>query len=309
MNTSAFGVEKAVLIKVPATANLMIDSFDRPLVQDASGIEISSPWNFQIYRPQSLIQGYFTRIGTTEVVLEWCFPNVSASKGNNKLNFIDSSGVQRQVVLTDGNYTVEQALNGVVELMNVFALPGYTFAVDVDVAGRVALANTAVGGRTFSVVENQLSIQLGICLEGNDPNIPLNTPQLVEHLIDCPDLRPFRFIDFTCAQLTAVQDVKDASTDPDGRDVLCRWYFAYDEQNLLDAYGFPILMGYTKFCTRRIFNPPKQIKWEQNYPVGSLIFQVYGDDNQIIQYEAPSNGLPFNPDESNWLMTLQLSEG
>ena len=303
MNTQSFGVEKATLIRVPATANLMIDSFDRPLTQDASGIEISSAWNFQIYRPQSLIQGYFTRIGTTEVVLEWCLSNISEFKNNNTFRIRDSSNTILDVVLTDGTFTVAQALNGIVELLNVAGLPGYTFDIDVDADGRVAMANTNASSRPFTVINTNLAVQLGIC-QGDE-----NTLQQVAQLVDCPDLRPYRYIDFTCSQLTAVQDVKDSATDLINRDVLCRWYFAYDEQNLLDVYGFPILMGYTKFCSRRIFNPPKQIKWEQNYPVGSLTFQVFGDDGEIISYQDPSNGKPANPDQSNWLMTLQLSEG
>lgn len=101
-----------------------------------------------------------------------------------------------------------------------------------------------------------------------------------------------------CNQLTYNQAVKDASTSPNERDVLCRWYFDYDNQTPTDGYGFPILMGYAPFCLRRLFNPPKQIQWETNIPVGNLSFQLYDDDGTLV---------PVNS-RTEYLMTLQVSE-
>ena len=112
------------------------------------------------------------------------------------------------------------------------------------------------------------------------------------------DLRPFRYIDFVSTQLTYNQNVKDASTATIVRDVLARWYFAYDQPPTLDEYGFPILMGYSAFCLRRTFSPPKQIKWESNMPVGNLTFQLYNSAGELIETEA----------DTSWQMTLQISE-
>ena len=58
-------------------------------------------------------------------------------------------------------------------------------------------------------------------------------------------------------------------------------------------------MGYTRFVRRRLYNPPKQIKWQPNQPMGNLSFQVYGDDGDLVTADLL---------DSNWLMTLQLSE-
>jgi len=66
---SSYGPEKAVTIRYPATANLMIDSSDRNTTRNPSA------WDFQITKNQSIQNGFFTRVGTTEVVLEWCEPN------------------------------------------------------------------------------------------------------------------------------------------------------------------------------------------------------------------------------------------
>lgn len=293
MNTSAFGVEKATLIRVPATANLMIDSNDRAIIEDASGNELSSPYNFQIAKAQPLINGYFSRVGTTEVVVEYCADNVSTTLGNSTLT-VDVSGIgEITITVPPATYTVAGCLDAICQEFN-------------DISG-------AHGGTTCAVVQSGGQVFLEWSVNGvpESATIPDPTQRLAEQLdlldgvgavlVNCPDLRPYRYWDFVCENLTQVQDVKDASTATYNRDVLCRWYFAWDESPPLDAYGFPILMGYTRFCARRTFNPPKQIKWEQNVQVGNLTFSVWGNDGNLVRAATAEN--------TNWLMTLQLSEG
>ena len=58
-------------------------------------------------------------------------------------------------------------------------------------------------------------------------------------------------------------------------------------------------MGYKPFCLRRIFNPPKQIKWDQNLPVaGVMDFALYDNNGKLAA----------TTDTTNFLMTLQVSE-
>ena len=251
MNTSAFGVEKGTLIRVPATANLMVDSANRPVILDASGISnISSPWDFSIVRQQPLINGFFTRVGTTEVVLEWCLDNISPTLQNNFFTVIDNSGVTVTCTMPSAAYTVYDALESVASRLNFQfqqqGRPNYNFAAAQFPSGQVYLGADS----NFIIVPTKLSDQLSL----TTPGYPTDNADL--HFLTCPDLRPYRYLDFVCDQLTAVQDVKDASTAPLVRDVLCRWYFADDAPNQLDGFGFPILMGYTRFAQRRIFNPP-----------------------------------------------------
>jgi hypothetical protein len=67
-------------------------------------------------------------------------------------------------------------------------------------------------------------------------------------------------------------------------------------------------MGYSAFQVRRIFSPPKQIRWEPNLPVGNLAFQVYGNrsggESELLDFALISNA----GGNINWLMTLQVSE-
>ena len=283
--------EKGVPIRYPSVANLMVDSADRDIQL------YSNPFNFQITKPNSLLNGFFTRVGTTEVVLEWCNNNITYDCSSV---IIDISGTlgntyagQKEITLNTGLYNVEDVLDTIVDLINIQTpVTNVTFNVSATPAG-VYLTSDLSG--VFKILPGCLANKLDLVPVTPDPL----TGYYDEVQVKCPDLRPYRYIDFVSSQLTYCQDVKDASTAKFVRDVLCRWYFSYDEANILDGYGFPILMGYTRFCTRRLYNPPKQIRWENNLPVGNIAFEVYGYDGKLIT--------DFD-DKSNFLMTLQISE-
>jgi hypothetical protein len=279
---NSFGIDKAITFRYPSTANLMIDSADRPLPNT------SNPYDFQITRNQSVMNGFFSRVGTTEVVLEWCQDNVESTQ----LTF-DISGTNHNITVLAGLYTVADVLDSIVTSLDGLAIPGYNFSVETS-SGKVVIYS-GNPNLDFEYIPNNPPTALEV---GLDLIPDVNAPELN---IGCPDLRPHRYIDFTCSQLTYAQDLKDTSTQTMNRDVLCRWYFSEDTPENLDAYGFPILMGYTRFCRRRIFNPPKQIKWDNNLPVGNLVFQVYDEAGDVLS-------IPDEPDRNNWLMTLQLSE-
>jgi hypothetical protein len=282
MNT--YGVEKGTTIRVPSTANLMIDSADRNVVT------YPNPFSFQITRPQAILNGFFSRIGATEMVFEWLDGNVSNVLGNQTI-LLDLSGegantyrAQRSIQLA-GNYTVAAAMLAIAEgFDDLSGTTGIGFQVIQDGAADVRLE--ATGGQ-FQVLNTLLARQLGF---DQDDFYDFVLP-------DTPDLRPYRYLDFVCENLTAVQDVKDSATNTYNRDVLLRWYFADDVPEDLDQFGYPILMGYLPFTRRRIFNPPKQIKWEQNIPVGNLTFSVYDPQGNLAAIQ-----------DAEWLMTLQLSE-
>ena len=276
----AFGTERGFVFRPPSTANLMVDAADRP------NQGITNPYDFQITRQQSLFNGAFTRVATTEVVLEWCQDNVSAGTVG-----VDISGVAHTFNMNAGIYTVAELLDDMVASLDGLNIPAYNFQV-YNAAGTV----TIYSGND-NLVWSFTSDTSGI-IEQLD--MPLNVSDAYQ-FVGCPDLRPHRYIDFTSSQLTYPQDLKDASTQLVSRDVLCRWYFAEDSPENLDTYGFPILMGYTRFTRRRLFNPPKYIKWDNNLPVGNLSFQVYDENGNIL-------AIPNEPDRNNWLMTLQLSE-
>ena len=281
--------DKGTVIRIPSTANLMIDSVDRPATNP-------SPWEFQITRYNNLQVGYFNRIGTTEIVLEWCEPNISGSQANRTIT-VDISGVAAnayngsQAVLFPISFsTVEDLLNYLETALN--AVSGTTGA-DFNITQVGGLTVIDCSGAVFQFQDSPLAERADLPI--------LNGLEDKQFVGNCPDLRLYRYLDFTSEQLTYAQDVKDAATNQANRNVLARWYMVYDNPVGEDGYGFPILMGYKQFQLRRIFSPPKQIKWDNNLPVGNLAFQVYNDQGDLMSAVAPDN-------KSNWLMTLQLSE-
>ena len=273
MNPAQLGTQ----IRYPSVANLMIDSADRVAVY-------TSPWNFQIVKNQSLFNGFFTRIGATEVVLEWNNPNVD---GDNNVLIFDVSGTSGiTLTLLPGFYTVADVMNASVARLNQ-ATTAARFSI-VNNNGLTGIIDGA-GTNDITVRDGPLKTQMGW-------EAASGTPFLVAL---GPDLRPYRYIDFVSDKLTYNQNLKDATSNLRDQSVLVRWYFAYDNPSPTDAYGYPVLMGYEAFVVRRLYNPPKQIAWENNMPIGQVGFQVYGDDGKLVV----DNG-----ENSQWLMTLQISE-
>lgn len=291
--------EKGVTIRQPSTSNLMLDSADR------NTDVYPSPNSFTINRPNSILNGFFTRIGTTEVVLEWLTPNIGGLFNNESMT-VDLSGGGATtgtdtsgIVVPTGFYTQAQLIDYVVMKLNDLSgsfTPNVTWSVNSTTIGVPALVPSAN-------VYVQFSGPLAELL-GWNTSVPVEygptagTPPVEGFQIPTADLRPYRYLDFVSVNLTYNQDLKDATTSLVVRDVLCRWYMAFDQPPSYDAYGFPILMGYSPFVLRRTFSPPKQIKWAANQPIGQLSFQVFGNDNALASFNF----------QSNWLMTLQVSE-
>jgi hypothetical protein len=147
-----------------------------------------------------------------------------------------------------------------------------------------------------SIFTDKLTLTRGVNRVVPDPALPTT---VTARLYGLPDLRRYRYIDIVSSQLTYNQDLKDAATTQIVRDILCRWYFAYDQFADVDQYGFPIFMGYEPFVVRRTFSPPKQIRWDNIQPIGQLSFEVYDDNQNQILIDSP---------QTNFLMTLQVSE-
>lgn len=302
MNT--FSTDKATTIRQPSTANIMIDSYDRKL-----GITAS---DFLIQKTNSIANGFFSRIGTTEVVLTWNVPNVVplapviADTSGNRIE-VDISGYSVQAItLPTGCYTVADVLDYLITEINDLSgsTGGFTFTAS-STGGSFTLTGTSPW--SFPITNNYL---VGII--GFDLNATGAAGRTLSQTISTSNasgtygaLCQYRYLDFVSPELTYCQDVKDGSTSLIQKDVLCRWYFS-DTDNLpqVDKYGFTIYMGYKPFSIRRIFNPPKQIKWDSNQPVGNLTFQVWA--YPVITLDNTPVLIPYNKFE--WQMTLQLSE-
>ena len=275
-------VRSGTTIRNPSTANLLIDSVDRPNNQQSA--------DFTINKKYSILNGFFSRMAVSEVVLDWCVDNVSAATDNNVFT-IRIDGTNFSVIVPDDTYTIADILNKLVSLLN--ALGGPTFSIIPPggaggYVGSASLASTAI----FSIIETNLSREL---------NFTVDTDGLV-FIVNCPVLLPYTYIDFISNDITYNQALKDATTNDFEQNVLYRWYFAWDGPAPADAYGYPIYQGYQRFITRRTLPFPKQVRWEANMPVGQLSFQVYSSQGTILLPSQTQNG------EMEWKMTLLVSE-
>jgi hypothetical protein len=283
-------IEKGITIRQPSTANLMIDSFDRTGTATAG--------NFQITRNASILNGFFTRIGTTEVVLEWALPNITANYNQTFKATIGST--EYTYTLPEGFYTVAQCIDNIVLGLNTTTgISGvYTFAISNQ--GGTYLTCVLFGTSTSQayVLETNTILIQQLGLRTN-----LSSASKQFGLVNPVDIRSYRYLDFVSNQLTYAQDLKDSSTQVNTRDVLCRWYLAWTGPPTLDKYGYAILQGYCAFQERRLFSPPKQIRWEPNLPIGNLSFQVFCN---TIGAQGATTLL--DDTRFNWLMTLQVSE-
>jgi len=285
MNLENPGVD----IRLPSTANLLVDSADR------NTANYPNANNFQIVKTNSILNGYFTRVGTTEVVLEYNTPNVYL--GQYFVQYNTNLG-QEGLIIPDGFYTVEELINLLVEGLNGYtAIQHLAWAATATIGGGATLTPTTSGGPapTYWTLAGPL---IGLLFGTTPVGSTLSVTPSVSTTTAAIDLRPFRYLDICAPSLTYAQDLKDASTANFVRDVLVRWYFDYDQPVALDGYGYPILMGYKPFYLRRTYSPPKQSQWKNNLPIGNLTFQVYGNDGQLANITT----------DTNFLLTLQVSE-
>ena len=278
--------EKGMTIRQPATANLMIDSADRDLTT------YPNCFKFRIQKSASILNGFFTRIGTSEVVLDWGEPNINFGDGATILLSVFKltiNGVLYSYNVPFGFYTVYDLITALSTATPSPAYPASTVLTYATIGGILTISAT-ISAISVPVViyPTALSTKFftGVQTSGNT-TLVLNI-----------DLRPYKYLDFVSTDLTYNQSLKDASTSNYERNVLCRWYFDWDNSPAYDQIGYPILMGYKPFTLRRLFNPPKQIQWSPNMPLGNLSFEVYGNTGLIL---SPGS-------LSDWRMTLQISE-
>ena len=285
------GEENAITSRPTSSANFYINSLDKPAGQSSG--------NFVINKNQNLFNGFFNRIAVNEIVVDWGLPNVSDYWGNNTFSVTVSGAINNTFTLTlsDGFYTVKQLLDEIVAGLNLAATTpgmfeiqsiGYTEALQIDqgVSASDFVINT-------SALARQLFASAAIGAAPS-PGQPITSPKVLGTT----------YIDIVSENLTYNQKVRDSTTNPLSRDVLYRWYFAYDNVPIpLDGYNFPILQGYDPFISRRTPPVVKQVRWSEAQPIGQVAFQVYDDQGRVIDTSQFPSGANFQ-----FQMSCLLSE-
>jgi hypothetical protein len=326
--------EKGVPIRQPSTANLMLSSQDRIVFPvnvslDNAIASASTAANFVINKNYSILNGFFTRIGVTEVVMNWAKPNILDGY-NNSFDISFNSNFY-SLTIPQGNYTVAECLNAMIDSLNedisgvtwsLVGIPTSSAAIpnNLTTINRVGITNSGPTNFEFwdtSILSDNANVtrlpsQLGFAFSSPGSASTVAPVHYVgesylgvyDGETTSPNLQIVSYVDIISPSLTYNQALKDGATSQINSTVLCRWYFAEDTPEQLDPYGFPILQGYKPFKRRRIYSPPKQIRWDPTSPLGNLEFQVTSDlDQNTPLNQTNIGGLGFE-----WEMTLQVSE-
>jgi len=299
-------------LRQPAIALFTVDSEDRYTL-DADGFRTDNTPinNFIISKPQSLINGYFTRVALTEINFPWAIPNVNPR--NNNLKVFD--GLQRwTAVIPTGFYEPTDLAAAMQTAMN-------------------AAAAAAGSPRTFTCVYNAASqsftfespgannFQIEPCV-----NSILYTIGFTGILTDPAGIATFGYkitggyapmlytpyFDIVSNQLTKKQNVSDSGSSlVSGRSLLCRVYLTKDGTVPTSTDEAQIL-GCRPFTIHREFQNPKQIFWDTQEFINIIDLTLLDADSKVL-YEEPQGEVAAGVVElgsggTNWQMTFQVTE-
>lgn len=321
----------AQTIRPPSTSLLTIDSEDRfkDYTQQASLIAgdpaalNTTPYYFAISKNESLMNGFFTRVGITEINLPWSIPNV-----NKKTNTI--------AVITTGTYASTTLVNIPIGFYTPAELAAQVqasvIAINVALAGfTITFSDVGSPYFTYSTGDAGLFIQFApVPYNTSGYPYPASTKQLF-NLLGFTGLNTLpgffagqggytfcqftRYVDICCFQLTNNQALKDQTSQPVARDMLARIYLgnANSPGNISTADANYCPPGCAPFVLYKEFATPKQIQWIPNQPIpGYLVFQLFDDSGapltEVVQFPATASPIYATAGTLDWSMTMMVSE-
>jgi len=300
--------ERGVDIRMPSTALLGVSSADRYANKGIRAFNGTSPFEVLLTSKQNYLNGFFTRVALTEVRIPWYMMTITNRNNKIGLNYtIGGSTISYTITINAGWYnptTLAAELQRAIRapVVNGGAnLPSFTCVYNAPPNPYIFFAQSNIVGQTFNFVPADAL-----------PNLP-NATSLYEMMnwsfggsnvnqgSGIPTMLSTEFIDIVCSQLTYAQDVKDGDTGR-ARDVLCRIYLAKDGVDT-----DPSTLGSAPFVIYRQFQTPKQIKWDNNLPIGQLQFELYDDAGNIINSGFP-DAVGYDETLGDWSITLLVSE-
>ncbi len=334
--------QATMTIRPPSTSLLAIDSEDRyksyteneaQLGNDPAIVNVS-PYYFEISKAESLMNGFFTRVGVSEVQFPWGIPNINAKTQSMFFSWIDDGEEgQIEIVIQAGFYTptalaaaVQAAVRARANSQTPGLLAAFTMTYGLNGAPQFAYATNSATQIAFQplspnsvfypfpATQKQLFNVLGFGA--------LNTAEDVAAFGGYTFCQYTRYIDIVCSQLTNNQALKDQMSQVIARDSLCRLYLGDGVMpgNIPCTEPQFAPPGTAPFTIYRNFATPKQIQWLPNQPIpGYLRFEVFDDSGaslteaiRNIQEPSVSDGpTDITIDQGvylDWSMTMLVSE-
>lgn len=299
--------ERGVDIRMPSTALLGVSSSDRYDTKTERESAPSSPFNILLTSKQNFMSGFFTRIALTEVRIPWLLPTIRINLGDTMKLEYRTGGITTAYTLRingDAWYNptslaaeVQRAMRSASPIDGGVNKPSFTCTYSATAYAFTAATN--VGGDTFRFLPTLDSNTTGLFEMMAWVNQGLGASMVSR----VPKMIFTEFVDIVCNQLTYAQNVKDGDTGDISRDVVARVYLS--PEGLSD----PTQVGTAPFIIYRQFQTPKQIKWDNNLPIGQLSFQLYDDRGNILTSGWGGTQTPFFDDLlGDWSITLLVSE-
>ena len=325
----------AQTIRPPSTSLLTIDSEDRfssytqasaSVLNDSQAVN-TTPYNFEIQKNESLMNGFFTRVGISEINFPWGIPNINQKTDTMAVFWAGTTSGSSNVTIFPGFYKPSQlaaTLQAAIRAVTGIATFNLTYG-----NGVISDVNTPVFSYDTSDVGQLISFG-PLAYNSADYPYPDTTKQLF-HLLGFSDVNTVevgrsgqggytfcqytRYVDICCFQLTNNQALKDQTSQTVARDMLARIYLG--DANIpgnVDASGGSFCPpGCAPFTIHREYASPKQIQWIPNQPIpGRLVFQVFDDAgallSEVLPSGAPENAYAEQAGYLDWSMTLQVSE-
>lgn len=315
--------------RLPSTSLLAIDSEDRYTnMNDARNIGATAnpatltPYSFTIIKNESIMNGFFTRLGVSEFVLPWTIPNVNPKTSVMYVSYNSGGGVvQNAITIVNGFYRPAELATAIQIAVRALdpSLAGFTIAYGVNNLPAFVYATNSATTIAFSPVQTNTNIG------GPAPYYPYDAAR-VRQLFDLLGFtsnnqilalsgnggttfcQAINFVDVVCLQLTANQGLKDTMSQVVARDVLCRVYLTGNDVSNVPASSATFCPpGCAPFTVYRNFSQPKQIQWLPNQPVqSSLKFELYDDMGDILTTSDPFAAA--GATRTNWSMSILVSE-
>jgi hypothetical protein len=320
-------------IRPPSTSLLCIDSEDRNQTLTVSRTIPSSPYTFNITKNESIMNGFFTRIGVTEVVLPWVIPNINPKTAQISVTVQVGGGANVTRLLTlNPSFLRPSELAAVIQagIRTLYndtpTMAGFTMvygALPVQVGGN-ALNNSNVPAFEYNTnVAGTLIAFQSVPYNTAAYPYPPNTKQLFDILgffnVENTTLlqigtggltycTPIRYVDVISSSLTYNQSLKDGMSQQIVRDTLCRIYISGQNNQSTVSCTDPTFCppGCAPTTIYRDFASPKLIQWLPNQPVpGYLSFEVLDDTGAPLEESDAFSG---GANKTDWSITLQVTE-
>ena len=307
-------VGSAVSVRPSATALFTVNSADRYGGNDIrrqTQVQ-TSPYDFTIRKKESLLNGFFTRMGITEISFPMTLPNVDGSTSRMAILYTPSGSPEASSVFTPsfGFYTpaeiaaklqikirtLDASFSTATVTYGANSLP--QFIVTMPAGATISFAPIATTGTaTFPYDQNQIQLydMFGFTLAN-----ALAQQQVVTG--NFTFFQKYQYLDIVSTLMTGNQNLKDSTSSPIDRNILCRLYVDYENSYNVPA-GDPLFApaGTTPFTLYRKYPVPKFVQWDVKQPIGQLNFQVYSQDGVLIQ-NSPLFG------SMDWKMSVLVSE-